>query len=254
MTLPDSFLAAPLAHRALHDLSQGRAENAPASIEAAIGAGYGIEIDIQISRDGRAMVFHDYRLDRLTDATGFIRDRDATELGRIRLSGTSDTIPTLAQVLEQVAGRAPLLIEIKDQDGTLGPAVGRLEQAVADDLAGYRGDVAVMSFNPNSVRVFGGMAPHVPRGLTTCDFARDDWPGVPGVRLKRLSGIPDFDAAGAVFISHDVTDLQNARVQQLKSRGVPVLCWTVRSAEQEKLARQVAQNITFEGYAAALPS
>lgn len=254
MTLPDSFLRAPLAHRAFHDLSQGRAENAPASIEASIGAGYGIEIDVQISRDGRAMVFHDYRLERLTGEAGFIRDRDAAGLGQIRLKGSDDTIPTLAQVLEQVAGRAPLLIEIKDQDGTLGPAVGRLEQAVADDLAGYRGDVAVMSFNPNSVRVFGGMAPYVPRGLTTCSFSKDDWPAVPGVRRKRLAGLPDFDPAGACFISHDVTDLQNPRVLDLKSRGVPVLCWTVKSSGQEGVARQVADNITFEGYTAAIPA
>ncbi|MCM2561834.1 phosphodiesterase [Lutimaribacter sp. EGI FJ00015] len=254
MMLPHSFLRAPVAHRAYHDPTQGRIENSPAAIDAAIAAGYAIEVDVQLSRDGRAIVFHDYDLDRLTDETGPLRYRDAEALGRIGLSGGNDTIPTLSQVLAQVAGRAPLLVEIKDQDGTLGPAVGRLEQAVADELAGYSGDLAVMSFNPNSVRVFGGMAPHVPRGLVTCGFATEHWAPVPRQRLERLAEIPDFDAAGACFISHHMAELDAPPVARLKSRGVPVLCWTVRSPAQETVARQVADNITFEGYAAEIPA
>jgi glycerophosphoryl diester phosphodiesterase len=181
-----------------------------------------------------------------------VRVRDADDLCRIGLRGGGDTIPTLAQVLRQVAGQVPLLIEIKDQDGLLGPAVGRLEQAVADDLSGYAGDVAVMSFNPNSVRVFGGMAPGISRGLVTCAFAPADWAPVPRQRLRRLAGIPDFDAVGASFISHAVADLTAPPVVALRARGVPVLCWTVRSPGQEAVARQVADNITFEGYRAKI--
>lgn len=254
MNLPSSFLLRPLAHRALHDLKKGRAENSPAAISAAIEAGYGIEIDVQLSKDGKAMVFHDYDMKRLTGQKGPIQQQNSADLKRITLTGTTDTIPSLKQVLDQVAGRAPLLIEIKDQDGGLGAAVGRLEQAVADDLRNYTGDVAVMSFNPHSVRVFGGMASDVPRGLTTCAFKRTDWWPVPVATLKRLASLPDIVPSGACFISHDVDDLHNPRVAELKSRGIPILCWTVQSESQEMKVRQIADNITFEGYTAALPT
>lgn len=252
--LPGSFLRAPIAHRALHDTGKGRAENSARAIAAAIDAGFGIEIDVQLSRDGRAMVFHDYDLGRLTGQPGAIQQRNAAEFMALSLLGTDDTIPSLAQVLDQVAGRAPLLVEIKDQDGGLGPAVGRLEQAVADDLRGYAGDVAVMSFNPNSVRVFGGMAPDVPRGLTTCGFDHADWGLVPKARLRRLVEIPDIAASGACFISHDHADLSRPRVAEVKKRGIPVLCWTIRDPQDEARARQVADNITFEGYVPTIPA
>ena len=248
-SLPDSLRRPPVAHRALHDRAAGRVENSLSAIRAAMDAGLGIEIDLQLSADGRAMVFHDYDLGRLTAEAGPVQRRSAAELGRIALTdGRGDTIPTFAEVLALVAGRAPLLVEIKDQDGALGAAVGRLEQAAADDLAGYAGDVAVMSFNPNSVRVFGGMAPDVPRGLTTCAFDPAEWGPIPRNRLARLAEIPDFDSSGASFISHDIADLDNPRVAALKARGVPILCWTVRSPEAEARARRIADNITFEGY------
>jgi glycerophosphoryl diester phosphodiesterase len=252
MTLPASFLARPLAHRALHDLAAGRPENSVEAIQAAIDQGYGIEVDLQLSKDGRAIVFHDYGLKRLTEQSGPIQQKTADELQTIPLIGGTHPIPTFKQVLGQVAGQVPLLVEIKDQDGTLGPAVGRLEQAAAADLSGYTGDVAVMSFNPNSVRVFGGYAPDVPVGLTTCDFNQEDWALIPKARRERLAEIPDIKASRATFISHDARDLHSPRVAALKKRGLPVLCWTIRSPEAEAKARQIADNVTFEEYAAAL--
>ena len=252
--LPDAFLKAPIAHRALHDLSAGRPENSPAAIEAACTAGYGIEIDLQLSSDGVAMVFHDYDLKRLTDAVGPIRQRSAAELGQITLKGGTDTIPTLEQVLTQVAGRVPLLIEIKDQDGAMGGSVGALEAATARALQTYQGVVAVMSFNPHSMIAMAGLAPEIPRGLTTCAYTAEDWPLLPAATRARLRDFPDYDAARASFISHDASDLDAPRVADLKARGAAILCWTIRSAEAEASARRVAQNVTFEGYAAAIPA
>lgn len=252
--LPDAFLKAPIAHRALHDIAAGRPENSPAAIEAACQAGYGIEIDLQLSSDGQAMVFHDYDLKRLTDQTGPVRQRSAAELGQIRLKGGTDTIPTLAQVLQQVAGRTPLLIEIKDQDGAMGANVGALEAAAARVLGDYAGAVAVMSFNPHSMIAMAGLAPDVPRGLTTCDFNAEDWPLLPPGTRTRLCDIPDYDAAKACFISHEACDLGATRVADLKARGAVILCWTIKSAEAETEARQVAHNVTFEGYSAAIPA
>lgn len=249
---PD-FLRLPIAHRALHDRARGRPENSRAAIRAAVAAGYGIEVDVQLSSDGVAMVFHDDRLDRLTAEKGPVAARTAADLSRIRLKDAEDGIPSLAEVLGIVGGRVPLLIEIKDQSGNLGPKVGPLERAVAADLAGYTGPVAVMSFNPHSVAALAAAAPEVPRGITTSAYRVADWHRLPATTRARLRRIPDYGRVGATFISHEAKDLGRKRVAELKARGAAILCWTIRSPEAEAVARTVAQNVTFEGYHAEIP-
>lgn len=250
--LPAALLARPIAHRGLHDPAAGVIENSPTAFARAIAAGYGIELDLQLSADGVAMVFHDDRLDRLTHRNGPLRARTAADLGQIVLAGAAagDRIPTLAQVLDQVAGQVPLLIELKDQSAGTGTGATDLEQAVARTLAGYRGDVAVMSFNPAMMAAMADLAPALPRGITSCDFAPDDWPGVSAETCAALRDIDRFEAVGASFISHDWQDLARPRVVELRARGVPVLCWTVKSPAAEAIARQGADQITFEGYLA----
>lgn len=157
--LPASFLDRPIAHRAYHDIAAGRPENSVEAIIAAIEAGYGIEIDLQLSADGVAMVFHDYDLDRLTEETGPVRARSAAALGAIALKHGSRGIPTFAEVLTLVAGQVPLLVEVKDQDGAMGPDVGPLEAAAVQALRCYDGPVALMSFNPHSVAALAGWRP-----------------------------------------------------------------------------------------------
>ncbi|MCC6001879.1 MAG: phosphodiesterase [Pararhodobacter sp.] len=251
--LPPAFLEAPIAHRGLHDLAEGRPENGAAAITAAVAAGYGIEIDLQLSADWQAMVFHDDTLDRMTEAFGPISSRNAAALQAIPLrGGQGEGIPTLPQVLQMVAGRVPLLIELKDQPADV-PGQHMLEQATAAALEGYPGPVAVMSFNPAMVAAMAQLAPAVPRGLTTCGFDADSFPNPTAdpareALRQRLVSIADYDATGACFISHDWRDLARPRVAALKAQGAAVLCWTIRSAEQEREARRVAQNITFEQY------
>ncbi|MTE00961.1 phosphodiesterase [Paracoccus sp. YIM 132242] len=249
MALPPVFLTTPFAHRGLH--GPGVPENSLAAAQAAMDAGYGIELDIQPARDGTPMVFHDYDLARLTGAPGLVTDFAPDALAARRLLGTDNPIPTLRQFLDLVAGRVPLLVEIKDQDMSLGPNVGLLHKAVAAALQGYDGPVAVMSFNPHVVAGFHKLAPEIPVGLTTCGYAEQDWPGLPEETRSHLAGINDFNETGACFVSHDKTDLANPRLDALKAQGVPILCWTIRSAGEEALARRVADNITFEGYRAA---
>ena len=169
MTLNPAFLGAPIAHRAYH--GPGKPENSRAAIRAAVEAGYGIEIDLQPAADGTPMVFHDATLDRMTDATGPVTARSVAELDRIRLGGTDETIPTLAEILQTIAGRVALLVEIKDQ----GEALGALEARTAEVLAGYQGPLAVMSFNPHSVLAMASAAPEITRGLTTCDFSASEF-------------------------------------------------------------------------------
>lgn len=251
VTLPDAFLGAPIAHRGYHDRAAGRIENSPSAFRAAIEAGYGIECDIQPASDGTPMVFHDYDLRRLTGQPGRIAARTPEELQRLALSGGGDTIPTLTSVLALVAGRVPLLIEIKDQDGALGPSVGALEERVAAALAGYEGPAALMSFNPFSMAAMARAAPHLPRGLTTSAYKPEDWPLIPAPVRDRLRGIPDYDEVGASFISHEAADLDRPRVADLKAAGAAILTWTIRSPEADAAARRIAENVTFEGYRAA---
>lgn len=253
MTLPRIFHEIPLAHRGYHDVSDGRPENSRAALRAAIEAGYGIEIDVQLSADGAAMVFHDYALERLTGQKGAVRLRQSNELSSVVLIGGQEGIPTLPEVLDLVAGQVPLVVEIKDQDGGMGPDIGTLEEATAAALRGYKGPVAVMSFNPHSVARMAEIAPEVPRGIVTSAYRYEDWP-LSRATCDALRAIPDYDRVGASFISHECNDLQRPRVAALKEQGAMICCWTVRSPEDEEEARKVADTITFEGYAAELPS
>ncbi|MCA0042298.1 glycerophosphodiester phosphodiesterase family protein [Celeribacter litoreus] len=246
--LPAAFLKRPIAHRALHDGNIKRAENNMAAIEAAIENDYGIEIDVQLSKDGDAMVFHDYSLDRLTKSTGPIAQMGTDALGKLQFKTGEVGVPTLRDVLAKIAGKVPLLIEIKDQDGAMGPNVGALEAAVAAALNGYDGPVALMSFNPHSVAALADLCPSVPRGLTTANWEGSDEQLIPKARREELKAIADYDRVGACFISHQWDDLGAPRVAELKTNGAHILCWTIRTPEAEAKAREVAENITFEGY------
>lgn len=243
MGLHPDFLRLPIAHRGLH--SQGVPENSMAAFRAAIAAGYGIECDIQAAADSTPIVFHDDDLPRLTGANGLVRALGMDAISMLRILGTDEAVPTLADLLALVAGRVPLLIEIKDQSLRATDDIGDLSARVADLLAGYQGPVAVMSFNPHSVT---GFAQSVPVGLTTCGYDPDEWAMLDDASRAHLAAIADFDRVGACFISHDRKDLDNPAVTALKAKGVPVLTWTIRSPEQEADARHVADNITFEGY------
>lgn len=240
MTLPAAFLARPLAHRGLHDARIGRIENGMSAFRAAAEAGFGIELDVQLSRDGVAMVHHDVALDRLTDRSGPVHGLTAEELSRVRLGHTEDRIATLTTVLDGIGDRVPVLIEIKADGG------GDIAAAVAEAVEG-RGGVAVMSFAPHCIARMADLAPRVPRGLTTCAFDGPHAPSDPKMRA-RLAAIADYEAVGACFVSHDHADLHNPRLAELKARGAAILCWTVRTPEAEHAARRIADNITFEGY------
>ncbi len=241
--LPPAVLARPLAHRALH--GPGAAENSLEAIRAAATAGYGIEVDVQLTSDGRAVVFHDDSLERMTGRPGRVRDAAAGALAGLPLRG-GGTIPLLADALD-AAGRAPLLIEVKDQSGDLSDAgIGPLERAVAAALAGHDGPVAVMSFNPHAARALRAAAPGLPVGLTTCAFAPADWPSVPRARLATLRTLPD--AADAAFLSHDHRDLASPHLARPREWGLPLLCWTIRTGQEAAAALRRADQITFEGY------
>ena len=248
--LAPAFLERPLAHRSLHDKAASAEENSVSAFQRAIDRGYGIELDVRPSSDGRAMVFHDPELGRMTAETGIVREVTSGDLGKIRLGGGADFIPTLQDVLALVRGRVPVLVEIKDPDGTLSAKTGAVEEDVARAVKAYEGPVAVMSFNPNMVAEVRRLAPDVAIGLVTCDFSEMFWPQLAGGRREQLASLQEVEGVGASFISHARTDLASDKVAAVKKAGLPVLCWTVRTPAQEAEARKVADNITFEGYLA----
>jgi len=248
MTLPAAFFKQPIAHRGLHDRSKGVIENSMSAFKAAIAAGYGIELDLQLSSDAQAMVFHDYDMARLTGERGAIQTRTAEVVRGMTLTDSADRIFDLPAVLDLVDGRVPLLIELKDQDGAMGANIGPLERATVDALSRYHGEVALMSFNPNSTALLAELAPDRPRGLVTSSFDPKGWAPLSAKTCDHLRDIPDYDRSQSSFISHEVADLARPRVAELKAQGAAILCWTVRSQTQADEALSIAQNITFEGF------
>ncbi|HEX8446993.1 MAG TPA: glycerophosphodiester phosphodiesterase family protein [Sphingomonas sp.] len=239
MRAPDpartAFLKAqPFAHRGLH--GDGRVENSRAAFVAAITAGYGIECDVQVSRDGEAFVFHDADLDRLTAHSGPLATRDAQALDTILLSGTNETIPTLYQLLSRTLGRVPVLIEVKTPTRDYVP----LCRAVARELDGYRGPVAIMSFHPGVVRWFRRNAPAIVRGLVVTEQDRH---GAWADRLRTLA----LWRAQPDFLAYDIRSLPSPFAARARARGLPVLTWTVRDAAAERIAFAHADEVIFEG-------
>ncbi|MEO0944771.1 MAG: glycerophosphodiester phosphodiesterase family protein [Pseudomonadota bacterium] len=251
--LPAAFLDTPIAHRGLHDREDGRPENSMEAFQAAVDNGYGIELDLQLTADSRALVFHDYDLARLTGAEGLLRDRASEDMGDLPLIGGATGAPLLEDVLALVQGRVPLLIELKDQDGALGDNVGLLETATIKALEGYAGPVAVMSFNPHAVAVLQSLAPDILRGLVTEEFDPGVWK-IDAAYAAALNTFADYDRVGASFTSHNHKHLSMPHIAELRAAGASVLCWTIRSPEQEAAARRVADNVTFEGYLPAVAS
>lgn len=245
MSLPEGFFTRPFAHRGLH--GPGIPENSRAAVKAAIAHGYAIEIDLQLSASGTSMVFHDDELDRLTAASGHVNAKTEAELTAIPLKGSAETIPTLPEILALVDGQVPLVLELKDQSESQGPGDHALEEAVAEALRAYEGPVAVMSFNPYSVAAMAALAPHIPRGLTTSHFPAEEWPQLTEAQRTQLAAIP-LQGLGASFISHQASSLNRPEVAALKAKGLPILCWTIRTPEEEQTARLYADQITFEGY------
>jgi glycerophosphoryl diester phosphodiesterase len=246
MNAPAWLTARPIAHRGLHDASAGRFENTLSAAEAAIAAGYAIECDVQDTADGEAVAFHDFTLDRLTGAKGFVRDRKAGELTQLAIGGTADRIPTLAELLARIAGRVPLIVEIKsrfDHDPTL-------THRTLDLLASYSGPVAVKSFDPFVVAAVRTTAPEIPRGIVA-ESAYDgpDWAKLTAEEKRDMANLLHFGATEPDFLSWRVTDLPCAAPFLCRHlRRMPLMTWTVRTEDDRRRAALRADQMVFEGF------
>ena len=223
------------AHRGLH--ADAVPENSATAFAGAISAGLGIECDVQRSQDGRSVVFHDWELDRLTGETGPVAARGAEQIEKIALLGNGDHIQSLERFLDQVAGRVPVLIEIKSRNDR---RVRPLCLAVHRALEGYRGRHAVMSFDPRVSRWFARHSPNTVRGLVVTEENAKSLIG----RWRRHSALwiakPDF-------LAYDIRDLPSAFAAAQRRRGLPLLSWTVRSEVHRDRVSRHADAAIAEG-------
>lgn len=242
----DWLTARPIAHRGLHDAQKRIVENTESAFAAAIDANYAIECDLQISRDGEALVFHDETLDRLMEDKGLLCDRTADELKAMRFRSASDHVQSLSELLMQVQGRVPLVIELKSiWDGNEALA-RRAVEAIKD----YDGAFAFMSFDPRMMAAVRALAPDMVRGIVADRVTHPDYDILPVKERFRLRELEHIEDTQPDFISYHWRDLPYPPVTQFRQTGRPVICWTIRSKEDAAAARHYADQITFEGFRA----
>lgn len=230
-------LFAPYAHRGLHDGTTP--ENSIAAFKKAVNAGYGIELDIQLSSDGEVMVFHDYTLDRMTEETGLLKDRTSVELGEIKLLETEEHIPTLSEVLETVSGKVPLLIELKGESLNTDLCV-----AANKILSEYKGDYCIESFNPILVSWYAKNKPEIMRGQLYTDFCQklkfSPLNIVLTLMILNFMAKPDFIAYDIMF--------KNAVPVKIATGlfGAKKFTWAVKSEHDHSVARNTGSYPIFE--------
>jgi len=240
----DWLTARPVAHRGLHDAALGILENTASSVRAAIAGGYAIEVDLQISADGEAMVHHDDALGRLTEAEGPLARYKASELQQIAFRGSSDRMMRLGDLLGLVAGRTPLLLELK----SLFVGDRRLPSRVTEVLQSYSGPVAVMSFDPELMVAVRQLAPQLTRGLVGERYDRKR-PGQGGGAGGHLAFALSVIRSWPDFLAYSVRDLASpAPFIARRILRMPLLTWTVRHEEERHGAARFADQIIFEGF------
>ncbi|WP_439575036.1 glycerophosphodiester phosphodiesterase family protein [Phreatobacter sp.] len=238
--------ARPIAHRGLHSAGAGVLENCPAAFVAAIDGNYAIECDVQPTADGEAVVFHDATLDRLTQATGRVDARTAAELKALSFKATGDRMVTLGELFDLVAGRVPLVVEIKSEfDGRLD-----LTRRVATLARNYLGPLAIMSFDPGPIAWLKQEAPGLVRGIVAeSTYSGSHWSRMHPVMKQELAALAHFPQTDPHFLSWRVADLPNAAtVLYRHALKRPVICWTVRTDDERVIAARHADQVTFEGY------
>ena len=237
----NKFKSVMYAHRGLHNGE--RAENSMSAFRAAVEGGYGIELDVRLSRDGKLVVFHDDTLDRVCGREGKVIDFTADELATFSLNGTSDGIPLFTDVLRLVDGMVPILVEIKEDPGN-----SRVSEKTCEILRDYKGDYIIESFNPLSLRTVKGIMPHIPRGILSHRYYSYEQYRKPLYFILQ-SLLLNFLCRPA-FIAYDHRHASAFGLRLIRTLfRTPTLAWTVRSAEEEAAARKNGfDGIIFESY------
>lgn len=240
----DLLFHPPVAHRGLWT-PDGAPENSLGAFQAACQAGYGIELDVHLSADGEAMVFHDYSLKRMCGIDGKLKDRTAADLGEIRLKDTDEKIPTLLEALAVIGHRAMVHVELKTPFGEVGP----LEQRVHEILIDHAGPTCVIGFNPYSHAWFAERFPGVLRGLDSWSW-EDDTPHLSAEQRLSFRKLEQMSIARPHFLAMSLDMALSDEAQAYRAKGMPVVAWTVRKPEQWAPLKDHCDNLIFEGFAA----
>ncbi|MGH6846801.1 MAG: glycerophosphodiester phosphodiesterase family protein [Methylocella sp.] len=244
---PDWLTARPIAHRGLHSIKFGLVENTPAAAAAAIAKNYAIECDIQCTKDGEAVVFHDFTLERLMRADGRVDTFGAHDLGRLAYKDCDQKIVSLTEFLARIGGRTPVVVEIKSRyDGDM-----RLADRAMAAVAAYAGPACLKSFDPAMLVYLRDAGARFPLGLVA--QARyesgEEWAGLPQDRRASFADFRDFPLARPDFLSWNFVDLPHAVTMLCREGiGMPVMTWTVRSREALVRGGLWADQIIFEGF------
>jgi glycerophosphoryl diester phosphodiesterase len=243
---PDWLTSRPVAHRGLHDRTRGIVENMPAAAEAAIAGRFAIECDIQLTADGEAMVHHDDELGRLTEGSGALLAKSAAELKAVAFKDTGERMMTLGDLCTLIAGRVPLVIEVKSHfDGDR-----RLVKRMAEVLAAYSGPAAAMSFDPDHVMALRELIPSRPRGIVAeRHYGEADWPEASPAQRRNMTHMRHFLRTQPDFVAYWVDELPAAAPWVARNIfRCPLLSWTVRTTEQRQRAARYADQMIFEGF------
>jgi len=246
MRAPDWLTARPVAHRGLHDIARGIVENMPAAAQAAVDGNFAIECDIQLSSDGEAMVHHDNALGRLTDGSGALLGKTAAELKAVAFKNTSERMMTLGDLCSLVAGRTPLVIEVKSHfDGDR-----RLVKRMAEVLSAYSGPAVGMSFDPDQVVALRELIPDRARGIVAeREYTAEEWPEASPEQRQGMTHLRHALRTRPHFVAYWVDELPAAAPWIARNIfGLPLLTWTVRTPEQRAGAAQNADQMIFEGF------
>ena len=236
----------PIAHRGLHRRSTGLVENSLSAAEAAIERGFAIECDVQCTADAEAVVFHDFTLDRLTERSGPVAELPSRRVIDLKLRGSDDRVPLLAAFLDRVAGRVPLVCEIKSSFG----GDLRLADRVVELVREYRGPFAIKSFDPAIIVHLRGLGLDRPLGIVSqAAFDDPEWRYLSDPQRRSLANLLHFAETRPDFLSYHVDDLPHAAPYLCRAAlGLPVMTWTVRTPEQRHHAAAWADQMVFEGF------
>ncbi len=242
----DWLIARPIAHRGLHDAACGVIENTAGAVRAAIAGQYGIEVNVQVSRDGEAMVHHDDVLGRLTDGEGRLDRLTAAELKRVPFRGSDEHMMTLGELCDLVGGRVTVLVELKSRfDGD-----ARLPARVAAILDPYHGPAAPMSFDPRQIEVVRQKSPRLPRGIVAAKYRPHPyWDLMPAWMRHGMGYLLTALTSRPQFVAYAVADLP--ALAPLFARhifGMPLLTWAVRTEAERRTAERWADQMIFEGF------
>jgi glycerophosphoryl diester phosphodiesterase len=246
MRAPDWLTARPVAHRGLHDSDRGIIENMPAAAAAAVARNFAIECDIQLTADGEAMVHHDDALGRLTEGSGALLGKTSAELKRVTFKDTPEKMMSLGDLCTLVAGRVPLLIEVKSHfDGDR-----KLVARMAEVLASYDGPAVGMSFDPDQVLALRELLPSRPRGVVSeREYTEADWPEATPAQRRGMLHLRHAFRTRPHFVAWSVDELPAAAPWIARNIfGCPLLTWTVSTPEQRAVAARHADQMIFEGF------